>query len=99
MIPESCGDPAAALAAQAGARTIVQQRRGTCKTLRPVGVDGTYRGPEWTSWVPEQYHRVLEAVARAEGHKGFAVLPHRWVVERTLAWWNPCRRLSKDDEE
>src|SRR5437870_1609330 len=44
-------------------------------------------------------HRVLESVTRAEGQKGFAVLPHRWVVERTLAWLNQCRRLSKDYEE
>ena len=73
--------------------------RGTCKKLRKVWVDGTYRGAEWTMWVKEQYHRVLESVARAEGQKGFAVLPHRWVVERTLAWLNQCRRLSKDYEE
>jgi len=38
-------------------------------------------------------------VTRAEGQKGFAVLPHRWVVERTLAWLNQKRRLRKDDEE
>ncbi|KIC73171.1 hypothetical protein DB42_CG00040 [Neochlamydia sp. EPS4] len=28
----------------------------------------------------------------------FSILPKRWIVERTLAWINKCRRLSKDYE-
>jgi len=90
---------AASLSDQAGARKIFQQMRGTGKKLRKVWVDGTYRGAEWTVWVKEKYRIVLESVARAAGQKGFAVLPHRWVVERTLAWLNQNRRLSKDYEE
>jgi putative transposase len=53
----------------------------------------------WTALVKEKHHLVRESVARTEGQKGFAVLPHRWVVERTLAWLNQSRRLSKDYEE
>jgi putative transposase len=90
---------AASLSDQAGARKIFKQMRGTCKQLRKVWVDGTYRGAGWTAWVKAKYHLVLESVARAEGQKGFAVLPHRWVVERTWAWVNQCRCLSKDYEE
>ena len=30
--------------------------------------------------------------------KGFLVLPRRWVVERTLAWIDQNRRMSKDYE-
>jgi putative transposase len=37
-------------------------------------------------------------VLRPEEQKGFAVLPRRWVVERTFAWLNHHRRLSKDYE-
>ena len=90
---------AASLADQAGARKIFKQMRGPCKKLRKVWGDGTYRGVEWTAWGKERYKIVLESVARAEGHKGFAVLPHWWGVERPLAWLNQCRRWSKDYEE
>ncbi|MCW5242404.1 transposase, partial [Synechocystis sp. PCC 6803] len=33
-----------------------------------------------------------------QGQKGFEVLPRRWVVERTFAWFGRYRRLSKDYE-
>src|SRR5215211_2304941 len=31
-------------------------------------------------------------------HKGFVVLPRRWVVERTIAWVDQNRRMSKGYE-
>ena len=41
----------------------------------------------------------LEIVKRSPGVKGFEVLPHRWIVERTFGWLGRSRRLSKDYEE
>ncbi len=43
---------------------------------------------------PDQ-RRDREAVRAA---KGFTVLPKRWIVERSIAWLNRCRRLAKDWE-
>ena len=40
----------------------------------------------------------IEIVRRSDTAKGFEVLPRRWVVERTIAWLNPCPRLAKDWE-
>jgi transposase len=40
----------------------------------------------------------VEIVKRSDTAKGFAVLPKRWIVERTIAWLNRCRRLAKDWE-
>lgn len=40
----------------------------------------------------------IEIVKRSDTAKGFVVLPRRWVVERTFAWLNRCRRLAKDFE-
>jgi len=45
-------------------------------------------------WAP--FRRVV--VSRPEGSEGFVKLPQRWVVERTFAWLNRSRRLSKDYE-
>jgi putative transposase len=30
---------------------------------------------------------------------GFAVLPKRWMVERTVAWLGNCRRWAQDVED
>ena len=40
----------------------------------------------------------LLIVSRPRGTKGFVLLPRRWVVERTLAWFGRWRRLSRDYE-
>jgi transposase len=40
----------------------------------------------------------IEVKARPAGTKGFTPLEKRWVIERTNAWHNRCRRNSKDYE-
>ena len=41
----------------------------------------------------------MEIVRAKEGVKGFAVQPHRWIIERTFAWLTQNRRLVRDYEE
>jgi len=53
-----------------------------------------YLGEEVFDHAP--FRRVV--VSRPEGSRGFVKLPQRWVVERTFAWLNRSRRLSKDYE-
>ena len=40
----------------------------------------------------------MEIVKRSADMKGFVVLPHRWVVERTFSWFGGNRRLARDFE-
>jgi transposase len=37
-------------------------------------------------------------VRRPADQRGFAVIPRRWAVERTLAWLTAHRRLARDYE-
>ena len=67
--------------------------------LLKLYADGGYQGPEFRASVRAILSQVdVEIVKRSDRAKGFVVLPKRWVVERTLAWLNRCRRLSKDWE-
>jgi transposase len=36
----------------------------------------------------------IEIVKRPDDAKGFVMVARRWVIERTLAWLNRCRRLA-----
>jgi putative transposase len=53
-----------------------------------------YLDEEVFGWAP--FRRVV--VSRPADTEGFVKLPQRWVVERTIAWLNRSRRLSKDYE-
>jgi putative transposase len=67
--------------------------------LKKVWADGAYTGEKLAGWCEEQGGWKLEIVERSSAHtEGFAVLPHRWIVERTLGWLTRNRRLSKDYE-
>jgi putative transposase len=56
--------------------------------------------PKVARWCKEQGEWELEIVERSSSAdtEGFVVLPHRWIVERTLGWLMRDRRLSKDHE-
>ena len=88
---------AASVSDAAGARLLLRRLGGSGKKLRKIWVDGNYRG-QLLVWVAAHFWFVLEPVLRSQAQKGFAVLAHRWIVERTFAWLSCCRRLSKDYE-
>jgi putative transposase len=66
--------------------------------LQLIWVDGGYRGKLW-GWVWSHLATLLAVVLPPAAHKGFVVLPRRWVVERTFAHLANYRRLSKDYEQ
>jgi len=67
--------------------------------LQKIWADNKYHNHTLNDWL--KAHRPgwdLEVVSRPPGARGFALLPRRWVVERTFAWLGRCRRHSKDYE-
>ena len=67
--------------------------------LLKLYADGGYQGEAFQLAVNKIFqHLNVEIVKRSDKVKGFVVLPKRWIVERTLAWLNRCRRLAKDWE-
>jgi len=87
----------ACVSESAGARLVLRRMPGGCKKLRKVWVDGGYFGT-LLEWALVRLRLVLEVVKRDAQQKGFAILPRRWVIERTFAWLSFHRRLSKDYE-
>jgi putative transposase len=88
---------AASVCDPAGARLLFKRWGGSCKKLRRIWVDGTYRGT-LVEWAKIHLRALVQPVLRFEDQQGFVVLPKRWIVGRTLAWLSHNRRLSKDYE-
>lgn len=65
------------------------------KTLEKFCGDAGYRGT-FVEQTEKIMRLMVDIIERTE--KGWEILPKRWIVERTFAWLNFSRRLSKDYE-
>ena len=89
----------ASIQERAGAQSLLQRakQKGFAR-LCLIWADGGYSGSPMINWVFDLAGWIFEVVKRSDNVKGFELLPHRWVVERTFAWLGRYRRLSKDYE-
>jgi putative transposase len=82
-----------------GAPDLLKAIRFSCPWLRYIFADGGYAGDKLKDAMRGHGRWTIDIVKPSDAAKGFVVLPRRWVVERTFAWLNQCRRLAGDWEK
>lgn len=88
---------AASVTDRDAARTLLARLRERHWRMTRVWADGGYTGP-LVDFARSVLQMSLTVVKRSDDTRGFAVLPKRWLVERTFAWLMRSRRLARDYE-
>jgi transposase len=80
-----------------GALDAIKQHSTHLSAVTSFLVDGGYTGKLFAESVRALTGASVQVAQRHELHT-FAALPQRWVVERSFAWLEKCRRLWKNTE-
>ena len=64
-------------------------------SIKAFSADAGYRGTS-VNYVQDILNKMIDISKKIKDE--FAILPKRWIVERTFAWINNFRRASKDFE-
>ncbi len=87
--------------AAAAPQVLAQLDRQQFPRLEVVWADSKSHNHRLHAWLEIHRRRLpwrLEIVCRPKEAVGFVLLPKRWVVERSFAWFGRARRHSKDYE-
>ena len=87
----------AGLQDRTAAHRVLEQVRFVMASVLTVFADGGYAG-KLIDFARRRLRLTVEVVNKPPDQVGFAVLPRRWVVERTFGWLMRCRRLARDYE-
>jgi transposase len=88
---------AASIQDRDGGQSILERLHGALHSVRHIFADGGYQGA-LIELAKRSWGVVVEVVKKPAEQIGFAVLPRRWVVERTFSWLLRWRRLVRDYE-
>lgn len=82
-----------------GAKAVIAKlSEETIAAIKQLWADHGYSGEPFATWIRDTLNTTVEIASRPPDSVGFVVVPIRWVVERTIAWLNRYRCLSKDYE-
>ena len=96
-LPHALAVTIASVTDRAGALIALEKEKKNLINVKNVLVDGGYTGEKFAQAVKNLIGAEVEVAKRNE-LKTFAVIPKRWVVERSFAWLEKCRRLWKNCE-
>ena len=96
-LPHAIAITTANVSDRAGAIATMKENKRNLSRVQNTLVDGGYTGEPFATAVKEIINATVEVVKRNELHT-FKVIPKRWVVERSFAWLEKCRRLWKNCE-
>lgn len=82
-----------------GALAALEHHKASLSGVQKVLVDAGYQGAPFAQTAMALLHSCSEVeVVRRDQMHTFAVLPKRWIVERSFAWLEKNRRLWKNCE-
>ena len=80
-----------------GALLALKDAKRELRRVKEVLVDGGYSGENFAMSVDDLIGATVKVVKR-NTLNSFEVIPRRWIVERSFAWLEKCRRLWKNCE-
>src|ERR1700686_4237801 len=96
-LPHAIAITTANVTDRAGALAALDRCAANLRSVKSVLVDAGYTGEPFAQGVGERLRATVQVAKRDQLHT-FAVIPKRWVVERSFAWLEKCRRLWKNCE-
>jgi transposase len=81
--------------------SVIEKARRWCsrdlQSVKNVLADGGYTGEQFADEVLSTLGATVQIAKRNELQR-FEVIPQRWIVERSFAWLEKCRRPWKNCE-
>ena len=96
-LPHSLAVTTADVTDRNGAIDMFSMHKDNLSLLLNMLADGGYSGEKFAEAVYDILHCPV-TIAKRNEMKNFVVIPKRWVVERSFAWLEKCRRLWKNCE-
>ncbi len=96
-LPHAMAITTAEMTDRKGAIEAVEKHRTDLAAVTCILADGGYSGKPFTQTIHELLGAQVQTAKRNELHT-FSVMPKRWIVERSFAWIEKCRRLWKNCE-